>query len=160
MLKQTLIAGAAVLLFAAPAFAHTADVSVDNSGAVMVQTETDANTGANVVSADGHGTVEDVTVTTGAAVASSTVGTELNNNTVTVNLTGMKANVDLSNSGCVAVDALTTSNSGANVVSAEDWHSKVGDSSVTTGASTAGSNDQTLVNVNSVSVTTNNGLSL
>lgn len=150
--------GALLLAVAAPAFA---DVSVNNHGFVTVESVTGADSGSNLVSGTDEGQVEDVNVTTGAAVASSTVGTELNNNTVTVNNNedGMP-DVDVNNCGMVMVEVATGANSGNNVVAANEDEGSVEGANVTTGAATAASNVQSLVNVNSVTVNGNEGFDL
>lgn len=144
--------GAILLAVAAPAFA---DVNVTNHGFVSVDSATVSDSGSNVVSANEDGSVDGATIGTGVSVATSTVGSEVNNNTVTVSDStgGNGPDVNVSNCGGVEVEAVTGANTGNNtIIAGEDG--SVSEAGVTTGSSTAASNVQSLVNVNSVSVTT------
>ena len=147
--------GALLLAVAAPAFA---DVSVDNSAGVVVTSVNVANTGYNTVSAHDEGSANGVYVETGSATASNTVGTEVNNNSVYVNdTTGGRSEVgevSVSNCGFTVVTVDNVANTGHNTVSVNgEDDAAVSGSQVHTGNASAGSNVQTLVNVNSVSVT-------
>lgn len=155
--KLAIAAASAALVLGAFAPAAFADVNVTNHGGVIVNSTTLSNTGSNSVLASDEATVVGSNVVTGTSTASNTVGTELNNNSVSVNdTTGGRSEVgevSVSNCGFTTVTVVTGSNSGDNHISAVEDGATVVGSYVNTGNASAGSNVQTLVNVNSVSVT-------
>lgn len=145
--------GALLLAVAAPAFANdNTGVYVTNNGNVNVTTGTTANSGFKGIAANGDDAyVQNVNITSGAASASVVVGTELNNNYVNVTAGDEGTHVHLTNNGNVTVESTTLANSGFNGVIVGD-DSSVSQVNVTSGAASASTNVQSLVNVNSVTV--------
>lgn len=155
--KLAVAAASAALMLGAFAPMAFANVTITNGGAAFVNSDTHATSGDVHVGVEDGSVVSGSNVTSGAAVASNTVGTELNNNTVVVASNtlddGKGASINVSNCGLVDVDVETTAVSGKSHAWVEG---AVVGSNVNSGAATAGSNVQSLVNVNSVTVSGNN----
>lgn len=145
--------GALLLAVAAPAFADDNVIVVHNADTnVSVYSGTIANSGVNGISAHDEAGVTDSSIHTGAAVASNTIGTEVNYTTVTSVATDDAPKIIVANCDThVTVAQLSIANSGVNGISASEDGSVEG-SNITTGAASTGSNIQSLVNVTQVTV--------
>jgi hypothetical protein len=170
MFKKLIVTGAAAALFlgsAAGAFATynpfdfgtSASLTIGNTGSVSNVVNTSANTGYNSQIAKGD--VESSSITTGAASAGSNVIVGLNQNAFNCGCVLGLSGVDhltlgLTNNGSVSNVVNTSANTGYNSQNASGYGwfgGEVEHSSILTGAASASSLVQSVVNLNTFGTT-------
>lgn len=164
MFKKLAATGAAAALLLAtsvPAFAWyegpKAFVNISNSGTVSNSVNTSSNTGYNGLTAWGEdGGVTNSSLTSGNALSSANVQTQLNWNqsTGSLSLSGVHfLDFDLSNSGTVSNNVNTSSNTGYNGITGH-FGASIYQSPVHTGSATSYSVVSNVVNTNMFNVPT------